>query len=301
MSVESVDIYVTDDDVTHTPLPGVLVRVFDSTGTTFVTSATTDSAGRAALSLTAPATYQARFFKEQVSFPQPQLLQVLEAPVAPATNIFDTVAHKFKPPEALNPRLCRASGFFKRPDGSAAVGHDIHIHAKFDPLLLDGAALLTEQVHQRTDHNGYMQVDLVRFGQYEVTVEGYEDCLRIITIPDAPSVNLPDLLFPVVSRVEFTPAGPWNIVVGDIGSNDFPLVPVVHTTDGGVLPATATMDVAWSTSDPTIAVVLATHEKLFLRGLRPGTTSLQATRLDTSIVRIPNTPIQGVPVAFTAT
>lgn len=297
MSIETVAILVTDDNPSSDPVEGVVVRVFDASGTNFITSTLTDNAGRADVSLVAPLDYQLRFFKDRFSIRQPVLISVLEAPVAPVTNEFEIEGHVFKPPEATHPRLCRASGFFKRPDGSVAVGHDINIIAKFDPLLFDGAAMLTERLAQRTDQSGFMQIDLVRFGQYEVVVEGFEDCLRIITIPDAASVNLPDLLFPVVSRIAFSPAGPWSVAVGP--ENDFEITPTVFTSDGRTLPGTALRDVLWSVADPTVAAVLATNDKLFLRGLVIGTTELRAVRADSSIIRIPNPPIEGVPVALT--
>lgn len=156
--------------------------------------------------------------------------------------------------------------------------------------------MLTERVCGRTDARGYVQVELVRFGQYEVTVEGLEDQQRVITIPDAPSVNLPDLLFAVVERIEFDPPGPWNIGVGVL--NDFTVVPTVYTSDGRVLPGTAMQDVQWAVSDPAVAAVLPTDKTLVLRGMAPGTTTLVPTRWDTSIIRIPNPAILGTPVTI---
>lgn len=296
-TIETVDVVVRDDNPARDPIEGVVVRVFDSTGTYFVTSAVTDADGKASMSLVAPITYQLRFFKDRVSIRQPQAMPVLMQPIAPDSNIFDISGHVFTPPEAVHPRLCRASGFFKRPNGSVAIGHDIHIIAKFDPILFEGAAMLTERILARTDDNGYVEFDLVRFGQYEVTVEGFEDTLRIITVPDRPSVNLPDLLFAVVSSIEFDPPGPWSVSIGPL--NYLELTPIVHTSDGRVLPGTALQDVAWSTSDSTVAVVEVTPKTLQLRGIAPGAIELRAVRRDCSIVRIPNTPLEGVPVAVT--
>lgn len=289
MSIQSVDIYVKDDTINHDPIEGVVVRVFDSTGTTFIMQGTTDSTGRAGFSLTAPLAYQARFFKEKVSIAQPQNFVTVEA-----ANVFTALGHVFTPPEAVHPRLCRCSGFFKRPDSSPAINHIIHVIAKFDPILFEGDAMLAELLQDKTDPRGFVQFDLVRFGQYEVTVEGFEDRVRIITIPDAPSVNLPDLLFPVVESITFDIPGPWGVSVGP--ANEMEITPTVHTSDGRVLPGTATQDVRWRTADGGVAAVLANSDHLYIRGLSSGSTQLIAERNDVSIIRIPNLPIQGVPV-----
>jgi hypothetical protein len=152
---------------------------------------------------------------------------------------------------------------------------------------------------QRTDSDGYVQVDLVRFGQYEVTVEGLEDQQRTITIPNSPSVNLCDLLFSVVDRIDFDPPGPWDIGIGV--DNDVTIGVTVRTSDGRILPGTAMQDVQWAVADPQVACVMPTDKTIVLRGLAAGTTTLCPTRWDQSIVRIPNPPIQGTPVGITVT
>jgi hypothetical protein len=293
MSLSSVDLYVHDDATQNPPVEGVVVRVFDSTGTMFITQGTTDVDGHVGFSLAAPGTYQARFFKEKFSVQQPQLFTTLDQ----LPNNFAVIGHVYKPPEAVHPRLCCCSGFFKNPDNSAAVRHLIHIIPKFDPILFEGSAMLTELLKQATDEAGYAQFNLVRNGQYQVTVEGFEDEVRIITIPDLPSVNLPDLIFSVVELITFDPPGPYSIGVG--AQNDVIVVPTVHTSDGRVLPGSALGDVQWSSSDISVLAVLASGANLTLRGMAPGLAQIQAVRVDTSIIRIPNTPIQGVPVDVT--
>lgn len=294
---ELVTILCTDDDPAKTPVSGVVVRVFDSSGTSFLMQGVTDAVGKVNFNLLAPVSYQVRFFKPKYSIFATQNLNVISAPVAPDTNEFEVVGHVFKPPEAVHPRLCRCSGFFLRPNGAPAPNHDIHFIAKFDPLLFEGDAMLTERVHGRTDQRGYFETDLVRCGKYDVTVEGFEDRLRCVTVPDYPSANLPDLLFPVVDRVELDPPGPYGIGIGL--AQQVELTPTVWTSSGLQLTGTALYDVLWRVADPTVACVEATSTKLVLRGLAPGATELLALRADRSIIRIPNTPIAGVPVAIT--
>lgn len=297
MAVGNVDVYVLDDTAVHTPIEGVLVRLFDASNINFVTQAITNAQGLAAFSLEQLVNYNARFYKDRVSFVQPQRL--------PATNVpgllgeFTVYGHVYAPPEALNPRMCCCSGFFRNPDNSPAVNHDVHVIAQFDPLLMEGNAMLTERLRTRSDQRGYVQIELVRFGQYLVTVEGLEDQQRVVTVPDSPSANLPDLLFSVVERITFTPAGPWTVSVG--AANELTVTPVVYASSGRVLPGTALQDVQWLTADPLVAVVLPSTTELVIRGLAAGTTTLTPVRWDSSIVRIPNPAILGTPINITVT
>jgi hypothetical protein len=279
------------NDTDGQPIAGVVVRVFDETGTSFVSSAITDVAGIADFTLTDGTIYSMRFFMERVSFRQPQLCAV---EYAPAVNEFTVNAHVYEPPEAIHPRMCCCSGFFKGPDNEPIFHSAIHFIPKFDPILFEGSAVLKERVIRYTDESGFARVDLVRFGQYEVTIEGLEDQQRVITIPDAPRVNLPDLLFAVVDRIEFDPPGPWIIGVG--AELEITITPTVHTSDGRTLPGSSIEDVYWRTDDSNVAAVLATASAIILRGISPGATKLNPIRQDQSIIRIPNPPIQGTPV-----
>lgn len=295
MTTEIVDVFVSDDTVNEDPVSSVLIRVYQSDGITFVQQATTDVNGQISILLTAPATYQLRLFKNQVSFTQPQQISVLETPVAPDTNQFDVVAHIFSPPESIDARLCRCSGFFRNPDGSKAINTDLVIHPKFRPLLLEGAAVVTEPVKLTTDKDGYAQIDLIRFGQYDVQLEGIEDWLVCISVPDQPSAALPDLLFTVVASVQLDPAGPYTLTVGQ----ELVITPTVIWSDGNVEQNSEVEHLRWSTEDENIAVVLPTSTSFTLRGIGAGVTNLVAERIDTSIVRIPDAPIGGLPLSIT--
>ncbi len=292
MGFENVDIYVTDKD--GDPIPGVVVRVYNVEGGLFYTQATTNIEGSVGFLLNSQG-YQLRFYKLHVALPNPLYIDVIDAPVAPVRNVFDVVGELVVPPSSIDPRLCTAFGYFRRPDGMPAAFVDIHFIAKFNPLLLEGDAVVTERVTTRTDKRGYVEMNLIRFGQYDVLVEGIEDQYRLISVPDSVNISLPALLFPVVERVTFNPAGPWTVVAG---GDDLQVVPTSHGSDGN---ETCFGDVTWSSSDPTVLAVLPSGNVLNLRGISPGIATVQARRSDQSIVRIPNTPIEGVPVAVTVT
>jgi len=294
MAYEPVDLLVVDDSPATTPVEGVVVKVYDEAGAIFYTQATTNNEGVASFLLPSSLKFQFRFYRFATTFQQPQTFEVL---AAPNPNKFVTTAHIFKRPEATDLRLCRCSGYFRRPDGKPAKNLDLHLVNKFKPMLLEGSGVLTERLRKKTDADGYIEVDLIRFGQYEVLIEGLEDCLRLVHVPDAPSANLPDLVFPVVEQVILNPEGSFAVSVGA----QIEVIPSVFSSDGRQLPGTATEDVRWSTEDDSIALVLPNRETLVIQGASPGTTNLIASRRDQSIVRVPNTPILGQPVTITVT
>jgi hypothetical protein len=293
MVAENVDVVVKDTTLSADPIQGALLRVYNQAGTVFFTQAITDADGAAAL-LLEPGTYQIRFYKQHVGFKNPLYITVLAAPVAPDSNIFDTTADILTPPTPTDVRLCTAYGFFRKPDGSPAPNVDVHFIAKFKPILLEGDAVLTPQLTARTDARGYLQINLIRFGKYDVTVQGIDDEQRCITIPNTPNVNLPDLLLPVVDRVTFDPPGPYALAVGE----DLQVTPTIIASDGNEV---GDGDVQWSSSDTNVLAVLPAGGVLTLRGIGAGTANIQAVRADQSIVRIPDTPIEGVPLAAVVT
>ena len=291
MTYEQVDVYVEREGAPGIPVPNVLVRVYDPDGKQLFTEGTTDVLGRAGFLLYSQE-YSLRFYRFQTAISQPQRIVVLSDPMTPGTteNAFTVKAAVFEHPIAVDPRLSRASGFFRDATGAPRPQLDIHFIAQFRPVLLDGSLVMDERRTLKTDKNGFGCIDLIRCAEYLVTIEAYEDQTRKIRVPDSPSVNLPDLLFPVVGR----------IVQDDVAlsvSEELVITPVVLDTAGVPLPGSARNDILWSISDPAVASMAVTADNLVLTGLTAGSVELTAVRRDTSIVRIPDTGIVGVPVA----
>ncbi len=290
MSIESVDILVVDTALVAAPLSGVTVKILSEDGSAVVAQPVTDSDGLVT-QLLPTGIYQLRFFKFGVTF-RSQLIEVLPAVV----NQFRVRGEVYSYPQSTDTRICIASGFFRTPSGGLARGVDVHFIAKWSPILLEGSAIMPERVTQRTNDNGYMEVPLIRFGQYEATVEGMEDYQRVVSVPDAPSVNIGDLLFPVVEAITFEEAGPYEVAVGD----ELILTPHVFSSDLNELTNIST-DVIWLTDNSTGCSAAPEVSRLVVKGLVAGTYQLTATRRDKSIIRIPDTPIQGVPLTITVT
>jgi len=288
VSLQAVDFYIKSSGTTPTPLAGVVGKVFSLDGLTVYTSGTSDTDGRIAL-LLEEGSYQVRFFRQHASF------SALTFSVQPGPNTFDVTGDIFTAPTVNDPRLCVANGFFRAANGGKAPNIDVHFIAKFRPLLLDGDAVLTERVVCRTDANGYMQTNLIRNGQYDVLIEGLSDITRTIYVPDAPNVNLPDLLFPVIHSVTFDVPGPYSLLAG---SSLF-LTPTIRVSDGRILPGIGYDDVAWSSSDTRVVCLAISPNRIELRAQAPGTAIVTLTPFDKSIVRYPDPGVLGVPFTVT--
>jgi len=274
------------------PIEGVLIKVYDPTGTTLYSESTTDVNGDAGF-LLETLSYTMRLYKFQVGFHQPQHFDVIDTP---GSNNFDVLGEPFTLPMATDPRLCRCSGFFRDLDGSPKRFLDIHIIGNFNPILLDEAAIISEERHFRTDDNGYGQIDLIRGAEYTANVESingrWQRCIRV---PDLASCNLPDLLLPIVERVILDPPGPYSLSVGQT----LIVTPQVFDSAGVQLTGTAIADVQWKSSDGAILLVAPASTTITLRGNAVGTAQLLATRKNVSIIKIPDLPIVGQPVDVT--
>lgn len=296
MPLETVQISVVDDTLSADPVDGVVVRVYDSTGTTLITEATTGDVLSGAVELVLdgddPAlTYQLRFYILGGSIRSPQYIEVFSPPALAPTgaNNFEIEATVFTLPTAPNPRLCRASGYIWRPDGRPNKGVDLAFVPCFRPLVVEGYGVLGERVNARTDKNGFVQIDLIREGLYLATVESHENVQREVMVPDRSSINIMHLLFPIIGAISYDPLGPFALNAGDF----LEITPTLTATDFRELTGTAHEDVVYSTDDPSIATVEVRSDRVVIYGVAAGTTNLRVSRRDTSIVYIPDPGING--------
>lgn len=301
MALETVTITVSTDDIVPVPVPGVVVRVFDSTGATYITEATTDVNGDAQFTLPgdpapAPIEYQLRFYVVGGSIKSPQFIEVFSPPAdsPTGTNNFGIEAHLRTLPEGTDPRLCRISGIILGPDGRPRPGIDIHFVHLFNPVIASPDTVLGERAVTRSKRDGSVVIDLWRKACYLATVESHENIQREVEVPDRAAMNIGDLLFPVVVDISWVPAPApdWALSVG--GTLD--ISPTITASNFQVLPGLAVEDVLYATDDPSVATVEVVNLSVIrIRGITAGTTQLRVTRLDTSILRTPD-GISGVPV-----
>jgi hypothetical protein len=289
MSYEPVDVYVKQQ--ASEPVEGVIVRVFNPSGSTFYTQQTTDADGKASFLLFTQS-YSMRFYKFQATFSQPQQFEVL---AAPEVNAFNVTAEVFTPPIANDARLCRCWGYFRDPDGSAQEYLDMHFYPEFSPIILEGAGVVPRKMAIRTDDKGYAQIDLIRGGCYRVTIEGQEHEERYIRVPDLSRANLPNVLYPIVKRVAFDPPGPYELALGA----ELEVTPTVYDSAGATLTGTGQNDVNWKSSDTDILGLQVKESTVVLRGAGVGTANILVERRDQSIISIPSYPIEGQPLEVT--
>ena len=303
MAIETVDILVQDDEVSPSVVDGVTVLVYDVTGTTLLTSGVTGAVtpGHIIFALEggtgASVTYQLRFGITGGSIVSPQQIEVFSPPAGAPTgaNNFEITASLFTLPVATDARLCRCSGYVYGPNGKPLQGIDIHFIPCFNPLVVDGIGVLGERKACRTDITGYVQMDLYRGGYYMATVESHENIQRQVLVPARSSMNMNKLLFPLVEAVTFAPTGGWALAV----DAELEIVPTVVASDFRTLEGSGSEDVLYTTADPAIASVSTQADKIVIRGVAAGSTTLTVTRADTSIVYIPDPGITGGSVAIT--
>lgn len=318
MAAETVKVYATDEN--SDPLEGVLVRFFDNSDVFVTQQYTALVGGEAYAEVTVdgddpPTPYTVRLSKAGVAFDgslgddskTPQSINVYSpASLAPVTgtNNFEVQGQTFTASAPTDPRLCRCSGYFYDHSGRPLSGLDIHFIAvcynedqpDWNPMIVDGKGVLSQKIYTRSDSRGYIEIDLYRTGEYSALVQGLEHSRRVIRVPDAPQVNLIELLFPVVTEVTF---GTNPITIPNGTTVDMPLT--ILATDGQALDASEG-DVTFSSLNTSIAVpqVLAGNI-LRVSGIGVGTTQITATRADSSIVTIPEQPITYLPLDVTVT
>ncbi len=308
MADELVKIYVTDE--LGAALAGVMVRAYDSTGTTLITQNQSSVVGSDAIAeLTIPVTsspreIQLRLSKDGVAFDgllgndskTPQKADIY-SPVAGAPtgkNDFDAQGQTFTRPAATDPQLCRCSITFRDVRKQARKGQIVILSPQSEPIMVGGDAMAFTNVTLKTDNNGYAQVDLVRGARLSAYVRGLEDEVRVILVPDVSSANLADLMFPVVSEVTFSPTS-LALAVGETKE----ITPTVKTSDGRTLTGAALEDVEFVVNHAAVALGKSDGTKLFITGVAAGATQVLVARLDTTTIFVPDAGITYTPPTIT--
>jgi len=286
MALEIVRFLVQDMEAPPSPIPGVAVRVFDAGGV-FVTSGTTDALGIVDITLdgaVSPGTqYLIRLYKFGVSFDSPASIYVISPAPVPEGNNFKAYGDINAASAPSDARLCRCHGYLRDARGDAWRGR-IRF-TLYSPDIVDQTAILSRELTVEADSYGYFLVDLFRTGVYVAQVEGISSDERRVTVPDASTINIADLLYPVILYISYSPAAPFALAVGAT----LEVTPTVVASDGRVLTGIAAQDLIWSVDDETVASVTLDAATLTLLGLSAGSASLTAVRNDASISRIPDT------------
>lgn len=194
-------------------LEGAIVRVFSQDGETFVTQGQTDASGEVVFELSDSTTYWVRFFKPEYAFPTRLLVEVDSSE---SSNTFDVEGtYLLEHPPSANPYLCRASGYVRGADWSPKAGVGMTFMLTGKPRIVAGQVMVASDVIARSDKEGWIEVELVRNGSYDVLVPdlGDEPPIRV-QVPDRESVSITELLWPYVAELTYTPSS-VEVAVGE--------------------------------------------------------------------------------------
>jgi hypothetical protein len=286
-----VNLYVTDDTVSHLPIQGAVVTIVDPITYALDAQATTDVNGLAAFTLAGAAyptgqAYQVRVYKQGVFFANPFQILVFEPAQAPPNDngftLTGTIVNTLSP--ATDPRCCRCTGRFLDFQNQPVANAVVRIIARANieaplPKVVDGNMISPQVLEVHTDADGYVVIDLLRTGVYEVNFAGNDDVVWMIQVPDRSSVNLIDLIHPQPVALTWDPtqapsnaatisiAGtqaepysiPYTVLFSDFES-------VTHGENGSLLQY-----LTFSNSDGTKALVAAGDGIIYVSGLAVGT------------------------------
>jgi hypothetical protein len=277
-------IYLKDSSLVPEPVVGATVSVYTTDGEQ-VAQVTTTEEGAAELLLPG-GIYEVRAYCRGYLFDNPYGIDVREPPDFGETNEFDLSCTSLSLPIPFDPRVCRCTGRLVNLSNQPYTNALVRISAKAEPArqtpkIVDGRLVAAEAVALRTDSNGSLTVDLIRGGSYYVAFAGEDDCTYEIIVPDRPSANLVDLMFPVPAALvwdeEAAPGRSVTLRVGETRS-----IPVgaiftnFHTyTDSlhGLIEFTNTNAAA------SKALFASREAAMTVTGLAPGVSEFYATIL----------------------
>lgn len=123
------------------------------------------------------------------------------------TLVFDILVDTTEVTPADDARLCRLTGVFRDVSGRPHAYCSFTFSEKEVPPLLDysgvSVGVLPGAIRARSDATGFVSVDLIRGATYAVEVGPIANTILQIVVPDSELAPLPDVLFPVVDRLEW--------------------------------------------------------------------------------------------------
>lgn len=289
----SVTLVVADDQIPANALEDVVVRVFSEDGLTFVTQGLTDADGELVLELD-EATYWARFFKLGYQF---ESRLTVEVDAGASSNTFDVEAVDLTilPPSTV-PSLCKASGYVRGPDLAPKAGIRLVFSLTGKPRIVAGQVMVVQDLITVSDEDGWVEVELVRGGVYDCVVDGMDDSVFRVVVPDRTSVALTELVWPYIASLTYSiddvtvdevevAAGESTTVTATTQLSSGVTTP--YELDDGTTRSTASwihLDIA----DPTVASFTLSDDVLTITGIAAGTTEITAEVVpDIETERIP--------------
>jgi hypothetical protein len=288
------------------PVAGVFCALFDSGGLP-VSNDTSDAAGLAYLGVVAAGTYEIRLTAPAGAVLSSASRLALTVAVADTGDLaVDAILDLSTITAPSNPRICRCAGLFTDPAGQPFEGAVLTFTEKALPQLVHNTgtdvmtAILPRIITCVTDSTGYGTVDLLRGAEYAVMVGSMANTTLDIVIPDTATAPLPDVLFPLVDRVEYiplagvlTPVSAPTLALAIGGTATIPLETVYRSGYRVAGLSRITLTVA---DDTIITIELTSDGDLLITGVAAGVETVEVERDDetagTSV--LPATPVRGV-------
>lgn len=298
----TVVISVFDEQGTPQPVNDVIVRIFDAADTTQlaqnITGSGAEDDGEATFSLdgvVSPGTnYLVRLQRAGWTIPAgpTQLIAVIEPEPAPP-NTFDFTAHQLVLKESVDPLMCTLQGTFKDISRQPLAGLELFFSPK--PVFLEETPILglglpsdptvvtrdmlARSVSRKTSKTGYVEIELPRFGYFDVRVSGLEDPVferMPIVVPNAAGFELEGVLFPFLETVVYAPTS-VSVVAGAIAT----VAMTATLSDTRVLTTSAGFNelLTFTSDDEDIATVVLSGTSLQITGIAAGTANITVARV----------------------
>lgn len=196
----TVRVKVLDATPAHNPVGGVACKIYDADGVTLITQGTTDAVtGVAEFVLDEGVNYYLRAGKSGASIVNPHILAVDDEDIQTHAITADVASSSVAPDVAK----CRVTGHMVNAAGDPIENAEVKFIATQD-LRPTGSGIVAAAKIIKSDEDGRIQLDLFRGMYYDVYVMDDPEpntCL----VPNAGSISLEDLIYPVPSAVTFTP------------------------------------------------------------------------------------------------
>lgn len=274
------------------PVNDVFVSVHPSGGGASLASGTTgvapNQSGSVSLGVLAEGSYEIHITPALPAKLQGGSLQEIEVS-GEDINVFDVMVDLSSLEPATDSHFCRCSGTFKDPYGKPIDKLRIHFSEADLPQLIHYSgqdvnhAIVPKTATIATNSDGFASIDLLRGQTYSVYMEGYENILRRVEIPDLAASPLPDIIFPTIASIEYTHEThgllPTNdpVVTLRVGETVSLEVETVHRSGVRVNGLVgASLDLSDESSG--LATVFLQGSTLQVTGIQAGAASLIASR-----------------------
>jgi len=189
--LESVVLTAVDTNNSDAPIQGMLVNIWNSTSTTLLTYATTDSLGQISFSIDA-GDYVAKCFKAGVSVSDQD---ITVASSSSSVQNFTISAQSVAVSAPSSPNLCRLYADFIDQAGSAVSGFKVTVTNLFSEQSASssGLSIVGNSNTYESNSLGHVEFDVVIGAKIQIALVG-TGLTREITVPDQATGNILTLL-----------------------------------------------------------------------------------------------------------